>query len=149
MLHDYVPFYFAPKSPMLYAIKNGRVESYDGKQDDIIYFVTRTDIIQKYNKPFVFTDGHAVLALTEFFTDLEDLDKVDWNVMSSKYWFDNEENPDRKRRRQAEFLVHQQVELDLFLGIGVYNQRMKDIVSDILSAHSNDMSVLVRPQFFY
>ncbi|SFE59999.1 protein of unknown function [Alteribacillus iranensis] len=23
MLHDYVPFYFAPKSPMLYAIKNG------------------------------------------------------------------------------------------------------------------------------
>ena len=37
MLHDYVPCYFAPRSPMLYAIKNGKVEGYPGTQSDIIY----------------------------------------------------------------------------------------------------------------
>jgi hypothetical protein len=36
-LHDYVPFYFAPRSPMLYAIKFGRITGYNGCQEDIIY----------------------------------------------------------------------------------------------------------------
>lgn len=31
-LADYVPFYFAPRSPMLYAIHSGYVERYDGGQ---------------------------------------------------------------------------------------------------------------------
>lgn len=94
--------------------------------------MTRTDIIEKSEKNFVFTDGHAIMAFTEFYNDLKYLDKIDWQTMESKYWFDSEEYPDRRRRRQAEFLIHTQVELDLFLGIGVYNQQMKDHVENIL-----------------
>lgn len=149
MLHDYIPFYFAPRSPMLYAIKQGIVENYEGKQSDIIYLVSKTNVMEKYNKDFVYTDGHGIMALTEFYKDLEDLDKVDWNVMKSKYWFDNEDNPDRKRRRQAEFLVHEQVELNCFMGIGVYNQQMKEKVNEILKEHHIDMKVLVKRQEFY
>jgi len=36
MLHDYVPLYFATKSPMLYAIKKGSIKNYSGNQSDII-----------------------------------------------------------------------------------------------------------------
>lgn len=105
--------------------------------------------MEEHNKEFVFTDGHAIMALSEFYKDLEDLARVDWSVMESKYWFDDADHPDRKRRRQAEFLVHQQVELSLFLGIGVYNQRMKETVNKILKEYHIEMNVLIRPQFYY
>ncbi|UTW68357.1 DUF4433 domain-containing protein [Anaerobacillus sp. HL2] len=44
---------------------------------------------------------------------------MDWDVMESKYWFDTDDDPDRKRRRQAEFLVLRHFPLELVLGIGV------------------------------
>ncbi|MFD1360058.1 DUF4433 domain-containing protein [Lentibacillus salinarum] len=106
-------------------------------------------IISDAGKKFVFTDGHAIMALTDFYHDLKDLNQVDWNVMNTQYWNDTNEDPDRKRRRQAEFLVHQSVELDLFLGIGVYNEWMKRQVKDILLTHNIDMYVLVRRNFYF
>src|SRR5690625_3615100 len=56
-LHNYVPFYFAPRSPMLYALKMQPIP-----QDDIVYFMTNTQAIQKilYNTflpmPMLFED---------------------------------------------------------------------------------------------
>ena len=41
---DYVPFYFGPKSPMLYAIKQGKVEGYQG-QREIVYLVAAAEEI--------------------------------------------------------------------------------------------------------
>lgn len=149
MLHDYVPFYFAPRSPMLYAIKQGNVEGFRGTQSDIIYMVTRTDILQKAGKNFVFTDGHAVMIWTEFYKELSYIDKVDWDVMNSIYWNDTDEHPDRKRKRQAEFLVHQFVDFDLFLGIGVINDEMKQKVIEILEKYQSEKQVLRKPNFYY
>ncbi|WP_411844409.1 DarT ssDNA thymidine ADP-ribosyltransferase family protein [Salinicoccus sp. HZC-1] len=56
---------------------------------------------------------------------------------------------DEKQRRQAEFLVHKQVELDLFHGIGVYNQNMKEKVENILREKQSDLHVVIRPKFYY
>lgn len=148
-LHDYVPFYFAPRSPMLYAIKNGKVEGFGGKQSDIIYLVTNTNKIVEAEKEFVFTDGHAIMALTEFYNDLAYLSEIDWSVMESRYWNDTDDYPDRKRKRQAEFLVCESVPIDLLLGIGVYNERMKSKVEEILNEYGIDMHVLVRPNFYF
>jgi hypothetical protein len=39
-LSDYVPFYFANRSPMLYAIHTGYVEGYTGGQADVVYLVS-------------------------------------------------------------------------------------------------------------
>lgn len=149
MLHNYVPFYFAPRSPMLFAIDREQVDGYSGAQNSIIYLITRTDKIQNAGKDFVFTDGHAIMQWTEFYNDLNHLDQLDWEVMRAKYWRDTEEDPDRKRRRQAEFLVYQSVELDLLLGIGVRNERMKNTVLEILKRAYMDLRVFVRPQFYY
>ena len=89
------------------------------------------------------------MALTEFYNDLTHLDEVDWSVLESKYWNDTDEFPDRKRRRQAEFLVHESVPLELFLGIGVRDQRIKTKVNDILEKYSVDMTVLQKPLFYF
>lgn len=147
-LHDYVPFYFAPKSPMLYAIYKGQVEGYEKGQDQIVYIVSRTDIIHNAGVDYVFTDGHAVMEYTDFFKDLNDLAKIDWNVMESQFWFDTEEDPDRKRRRQAGFLVYQFVPINIFLGFAVKNEEMKHIVEDTLHKHNYNCPVAVRDWYY-
>jgi hypothetical protein len=147
-LHDYVPFYFAPKSPMLYAIHKGQVESYEKGQEHIIYLVCRTDKIVSAQLDYVFTDGHAIIGFTGFYNDLKDFNKIDWDVMGSQLWFDTEEDPDRKRPRQAEFLVHNYVPLDLFLGFAVKNEVMKRKVEEVLDQYNCDKLVAIRNWYY-
>lgn len=106
-LHDYVPFYFAPSSPMMYAISKGNVEGCSSDTKRLVYLVSSVQSIQKAGMEFVFSDGHATKAFTKFYDDVADLDKVDWGIMEQSYWGDTRDDGDRKRRRQAEFLIHE------------------------------------------
>ncbi|WP_106496404.1 type II toxin-antitoxin system toxin DNA ADP-ribosyl transferase DarT [Lentibacillus sp. Marseille-P4043] len=147
-LHDYVPFYFAPKSPMLYAIRKGQVEGYEHGQGHIIYLVSRTDIIHYAGLEYVFTDGHAIMGFTDFYKDLKHIDKIDWEVMQSKYWFDREDDPDRKRRRQAEFLVHKFIPFDFILGFAVKNESIKLQVENLIHKYDYDKFVAIRNWYY-
>ena len=100
-LADYVPFYFAPRSPMLCAIHNGRVHGYTGTQVDIVHLVSTVEIAIDSGAPWCFTDGHAEMAYAEFFDKLGDLGKIDWEIMRARYWAGNEKS---KWKRQAELL---------------------------------------------
>jgi hypothetical protein len=71
---DYVPFYFGPKSPMLYAIKQGKVEGYQG-QKEIIYLVTTAEAVAAQNLSFMFTDGHGIISYVNHYNQLADLPK--------------------------------------------------------------------------
>jgi hypothetical protein len=134
---------------MLYVLNQGNVEGFDGNQNEIVYLVTRTDKIDESGKLYVFTDGHAIMSLTEFYKDLADLDNIDWGIMEGSYWHDTDEFPDRKRKRQAEFLVHQHVEIDLLLGLGVKSIHMKNVVTEMLGKYKIDKKVLVKPSFYF
>ncbi|AEV20796.1 hypothetical protein GTCCBUS3UF5_34950 [Geobacillus thermoleovorans CCB_US3_UF5] len=148
-LHDYVPFYFAPRSPMLYAINKGRVEGYKGGQDEIVYLLTRTDLIHSSGLSYVFTDGHPVMKVTDFYQDLYELSQIDWDIMRSTYWHDTEEDPDRKRRRQAEFLVYQFVPIHLLAAIAVKSREWELIVGKIAAQHRYRGSIIVRPEWYF
>jgi hypothetical protein len=92
-LGDYVPFYFASRSPMLYAIHKGLADGYDGGQEPVVYLVSSAEAVEKARLEWVFTEGHAEIAFSDFFDDLDDLEKIDWRVMASRYWFDTDEAP--------------------------------------------------------
>lgn len=149
VLHNYVPFYFAPRSPMLYAIHNNRVEAYDGGQTPIVHLVSSVPQIQTANHRFVFTDGHATMAFTRFFTETDDLDQIDWPLMQATYWHDTPQDPDRKRRRQAEFLVYNQVSVSALIGVGVINERMQQRVETLLQTYPIQLPVRIRRQWYY
>lgn len=149
-LHDYVPFYFAPRSPMLYAIHKGYVDSYQGNQSDILHLVTTAEAIASASVGFAFSDGHAVMGYTSFYDDLKALPTtIDWEIMNAAYWNDTNEDGDRKRRRQAEFLAHQSVPWPLIRGIGVINQTVADEVNRILNQFSQTTAVKVRRNYYY
>ena len=119
VLADYVPFYFANRSPMLYSIHRGNVVGYAGGQAEVIHLVSSVERAVMRDRAWCFTDGHAVEAMTEFLTVTEHLNTIDWDSVRARTWHDTPDFPDRKRRKQAEFLVHGSVPWDWFDRIGV------------------------------
>lgn len=148
-LVDYVPFYFAPRSPMLYTIHRNNVEGYSEGQHPIVHLVSSTQAVKESRRDFVFTDGHATMELTEFFDELRHLDRIDWDVMGLRYWYDTDVYPDRKRKRQAEFLVYQFCPWELVFEIGVIDSTMQEQVRANLERTAHQPIVTVRPDWYY
>ena len=148
-LADYVPFYFAPRSPMLYTISRGNVEGYTEGQPPIVHLVAHAEEVVGQGLGFAFTDGHAVIEITDYFDDLADLSKIDWPLMRARYWFDTAEDGDRKRRRQAEFLVHRCMPWELVREIGVMTQAMVGQVQGLVEAAPHRPVVALRRGWYY
>lgn len=147
MVHDYVPFYFHPRSPMLYVISRGG-SRYPTGQSPIVHLVTTVQAVSSC-RPFVFTDGHAIMSLSEYSTDLTNLGRIDWPLMRSVYWNDTASDPDRKRRRQAEFLVHEHLPWNLISAVGVYDGPRQAEVVKILEQSDHRPPVHVLPKWYY
>ncbi|MGH3873529.1 MAG: type II toxin-antitoxin system toxin DNA ADP-ribosyl transferase DarT [Pseudonocardiaceae bacterium] len=110
MVADYVPFYFAPRSPMLYAVAKGNVPEYTGGMDPLVYLITTADRLAELGLPMLFTDRNAVLETARFTRDPAGLDAlIDWPLMRARMWHNTPSEPDRRERRMAECLVHRQV----------------------------------------
>jgi hypothetical protein len=119
-LADYVPFYFAPRSPMLYAITRGLVSAEAACTDQIVYLVSSTQTLRKAGLTVVASNRHAELDYAEMSDhdgDLDHDDFVDWPLMTARYWNNTPEDPDRKERRQAECLVHPHVPWQAIEGV--------------------------------
>lgn len=145
-LHDYVPFHFAPRSPMLYTISRGNVEG--RTQGNIVHLVTEAQLVALVG-PYAFTDGHATMDRTEQYRDLHDLSHVDWVIMRARIWKNEPHDNDRKRRRQAEFLVRGPVPWSMITKVAVRNQVMVEKVHEILNSRNQTTLVEARPEWYY
>jgi hypothetical protein len=84
---DYVPFYFAPRSPMLYRLYKGGVPNYAGGQDPLVYLISSAEAVAAAGASFVFSDGNCASAVTCFASDLTQIESVvDWEVMRAQMW---------------------------------------------------------------
>jgi hypothetical protein len=147
---DYVPFYFAPKSPMMYTISRGNVPQYQDGLEPLVYLVTTVEAVVAAGLPFVFSDGNCGSYITDYSDDLGRIDElVDWEVMNSKWWFNTPEYPDRMRRRMAEFLVHERVPWDLFKAVVAMTQGTADVVTDTAMRVGLGTNVRVRRDWYY
>lgn len=152
VLGDYVPFYFGPLSPMLLNIKTGHRGVTIRPQSEIVYIVCQVNTLVEHCDEWCFTDGHAKdRMITEFYNDLDDLDKVHWNVVNLRYWHPIDDFMDRQVRKQAEFLVKHHVPVNCISGIVVLNQARKDFVQEIINRLGMEIPVWVNPnkQFYY
>ncbi|GAB4208022.1 MAG: DUF4433 domain-containing protein [Roseiflexaceae bacterium] len=148
-LDDYVPFYFAPRSPMLFAISRDQIPGYNEGQRSVVHLVLAAEDVVALNLPFVFTDGHAYMEISSYFNNLADLSKIDWTIMKELYWTDTPEDGDRRRRRQAEFLVYREVPWSLVRGIGVIDNQIAEEVQKVIKDVNHQPKVVIRPQWYY
>jgi hypothetical protein len=115
-LHDYVPFYFTKLSPMLFTINKGNVPC-EGGQGALVHLVSTVQRVVAAGLGYAFSDGHGIMAYSNFYDDVAHLGEVDWDVVGSRYWADTIEDGDRKRRKQAEFLVRDRLPLSILSGL--------------------------------
>lgn len=160
LVHDFVPFYFAPRSPMLCAINGGRVANCQWRQGDIVHLEATVDRVTDGNTPFVFYDRNATLAFAQAFTDLENLNAIAWDLLTEqpaldgfcKYWQSTlkvERYADRMERRQAEFLAKDRVPLARFVRIGVMDENRAANVRAILATAGVDLQVEVKTDWYF
>lgn len=156
---DYVPFYFAARSPMMYKLWMGGVPSFTGDHRELVYFVTDVGSVLEAGLPFVISDRNAAVAIAEFTTEvaaLGDLDAtsphsqfVDWPLMNARQWNSTPDDPDRMERRMAEFLVHERAPLELMLGIAAYSEAQKATVKRLFEEAGRSVRVETRPGWYY
>lgn len=144
-LHDYVPFYFAPRSPMLCANHHGTIQN-AAPQDEIVHLVSTAQKVHAQALPYVFYDRHPVTSVAQPFSDLSSLSEIDWELFFeaplmggySKYWHNvyNDNRPKwltRKEVRQSEFLVHNTFPWQCVDFVGTMNEERTNQVRQILS----------------
>lgn len=151
VVHDYVPFYFGPRSPMLLQLHTGRVAGYDEGQKPVIYLVSNAQTVQQKGLGFVFSDGHGIACFTRWFDNLAGLNELDWECIYADYWSDNVNDMDRQRKKQAEFLVHRFFDWSLVSEIGVIDDRTKSRVESVLERFPAEMHrpVNIRQAWYY
>jgi hypothetical protein len=147
---DYVPFYFAPRSPMLFRIQRGGVEGVSTDPARLVYVVSSTEAVVEAKCAYAFTDGNASAAFTEFHDDIDLLgDVVDWPLMNATMWANTPEDPDRRRRRGAEFLVHRALPFELVNELGVYDAEARSAVAAAATAADWEVDVRIRRDWYF
>jgi hypothetical protein len=115
-LSDYIPFYFTPFSIMMYNIHTG-YNVQQVRDEEIVILISSLLRLSELAIPFVFTDQHAYPMMAQYFTDLDDLDNVDWGLLNGKDFRHDPDDPGKKERYQAEALVWKHLPLEGLLGI--------------------------------
>jgi len=143
-IHDYVPFYFNSLSPMLYTIKNGNIDGVE--MQDLVFLKSTAQAVEGSGCKFVFTDGHGIMELSDYYNHLANLDRIPWNVVNARYWNDF---TDGRRLRQSEFLVYNKFDWSLVQTIGVYNDRILNRVKSLVNKLSHQPNVEIKSNWFF
>lgn len=148
-LGDYIPFYLGPRSPMLYVIQHGYNGVRRQEPQDIVYCVLRLDDVIKGNLECVFTDGHALSALTNYYgkEQLGNIDKiVNYDDVYASQWNNNDSDIDLKRRKEAELLIKEDISPEYIRGYIVYNDKAKEMLKSFGIAEN---MIVVAPNYYF
>ena len=147
---SYVPFYFAPRSPMMFKIWKGGVSGYQGGLEPLVYLVSTIENLVGAGCAVVVTDGNAANGPTRFSSDpSEAAELVDWPLMNQRYWQDTPDDPDRVRRRMAECLVKDHVPFGAFLDVITMTEATAGLARSALGAAGVELQVTIRSDWYY
>lgn len=147
----YVPFYFCPRSIMLYILHMGNHPdiTYHGGQRLILHLQADLEEAIRWAEtsgvPWAVTDRNAGTRFTSFYRNRSDLDKIDWEAVEST----NFRDPLIKEGKQAEFLIYDTCPWHLVERIGVSDEKMRDQVNGILLNVRHKPVVSIERTWYY
>lgn len=147
---EYVPFYFTPRSIMLYNIVTGYYAPKVPRRtkNEIIVIRCLIEVLVRQRRWF-FTNGQANDEETAHFVDLNRLDRIDWTCIQHSDFSKSDGDYDRQRRYQAEFLVYDSVPATCIEAICVYNDKMKAWAQQLINEAGKIIPVHVNKPYFF
>lgn len=148
---DYVPFYFCPRSIMLYLIycANHPDMTYKGGQAPILHLEANLhEVVQwgvRQRCRWAFTLSNAGAFYTEFRNDLGQLDEVDWAAVAAPDFRDAQV----KECKQAEFLLQGFFPWHLVRRIGVFDATVYGKVTNATQNAAHRPAVEVRREWYF
>ena len=140
---EFVPFYYCPRSPMLFTVNQGLTGRPAGCQTTIVHLVSTVAHAVAQKQPWAISDSNAGSALAEFFSDLATLDSLDWNAIQAHYW------RDCKMAKAAEFLVADRFEWSAVQSIGCFDAATAQQVAQLLHGKAHQPAVSVQRNWYY
>jgi hypothetical protein len=148
-LSDYVPFYFTPSSVMMLNIITGQGGVPKRPKSDIVIFVSSLHKLRETGLQFLFTDRHAYPNDARFFSDIESLDQVHWEILQKRDFKGEDGYFNKQSHYQAEALIYQQVPMSAILGICCVSAIVKEQVETILEGLGSTLPVYRRPEYYF
>lgn len=150
-----VPFYFCPRSIMLYLIYQANYPelSYHGGQEPIVHLEAdlHTSVIwaQNNNYRWAFTLSNAGAYYFEDRNSLEQLNEINWEAVQINRWSGNGISPSVKEGKQAEFLMEFTFPWSLIEKVGVCSRRIYQRVLDVLPTNGHRPLIEIIPEWYY
>jgi len=147
---EYIPFYFTPRSIMLFNIVTGYYAPKvpQRAKDEIVVLRFLIEVLVQQDRWF-FTNGQANDEETAHFADLQHMDKIDWKCIQNSDFTKSDGDYDRQRRYQAEFLVYDSVSISCIESICVYSENMKAWAQKQVNAAAKMIPVHIHKPYFF
>jgi hypothetical protein len=148
---DYVPFYFCPRSVMLYLLyrANHQDLTYRGGQEPILHLEADLyEVVRWADREgfrWAFSLSNAGSYYVEFRDRLDELDSINWASVSETDF----RSPDVKESKQAEFLVQGTFPWELIRRIGVCSAGIKAQAETALEGATHRPPVEILRHWYY
>jgi hypothetical protein len=150
-----VPFYFCPRSIMLYLLHCANHEelAYRGGQAPIVHLeadlFNTVEWANRNGRRWAFTLSNAGAYYFESRCDLAQLDDINWNAVATDRWAGNGISRSVKEGKQAEFLLEYSFPWEIVERIGVMSQATAQQVGNALRQSAYRPPVEIRRTWYY
>jgi len=132
MVGQYVPFYYCPRSIMLFILHKGNHVDIDFSEGQSPLIHLQGDLrtcvrwARDNNVAWASSLSNAGARYAEYFNEPKEFARIDWDAVANRDF----RSPSVKESKQAEFLVFESFPWSMVEHVGVFNQNNASIQSD-------------------
>ncbi len=148
-LDDYVPFYFTPYSPMLLNILHGRGGLPPRNREEIVFAISSVARLRECGVGCLLTNAHAYAGEAQFTPGPAGLDRIDWNLLRSRDFKRDPDDPGKLARYQAEALVHRHVPITALIGLAGASGGVIERIGSLAADAGVTLPIASRPGWYF
>lgn len=148
---QFVPFYYCPRSIMLYILHRGNHEdiTYSGGQQPIVHLQADLKATLKWAEEngvaWALCPSNAGAYYAEFYNKRKNFDKIDWAAVGNRDFRDR----GVKEGKQAEFLLYESFPWSLVEHVGVFDKNIGKEVVKVIKACEHRPSIRVENGWYF